>query len=461
MTVKPDAPRAASPVAMAEAVDAVAATWPATKLLGARYRLLRPLAAGGMAELFLALQYARSGFEKLVVIRRLREKFLGDPRVIALFLDEARIGSWLNHPNIVQVFDVEEDEGVPFIAMEFIRGEELSRIARRGLELDQFLPPRMAVELIRQAASALAHVHEFRQPLPGGALGAALDIVHCDISPNNLMVTASGFLKVIDFGIARHRFSESGEATVLPGKLSYMSPEQARREAVDHRSDQFSLAVVLYELTVGRRLFRGQPDDVFARITEGKIAPPRDIDPEFPEELQDILMRALALAPSDRFASSAALAEALGDFLAASGSPVTNTMIAEYMTGLGYTEAALDYDVAATAAEPSWDEQRPSDASMARALGIDEALWKQLHTPPPSASLLGSGGDAHGELPIDTSEVPRRASVPLAVQAAAAAAIVDADDAHEARAGTGQGAALWFLALLGLVVLAVVMYWMV
>lgn len=456
MSTRQESPHGApttAPAAVRPAGEAAA-----TKLLGSRYRLLRPLAAGGMAELFLALQYARSGFEKLVVIKRLRERFLADPRVIALFLDEARIGSWLSHPNIVQVFDVEEEDGVPFIAMEYIRGEELSKIARRGLELDSFLPQRMAVELARQAASALAHVHQFRQPLPDGALGAALEIVHCDISPNNLMVTTSGFLKVIDFGIARHRFSPSGEETVLPGKLSYMSPEQASRAAVDHRSDQFSLGVVLYELTVGRRLFRGQPDEVFARITSGEIPAPREVDPTFPEELQDIIMRMLALEPSDRFADCALLATALGDYLGASGAPVSSATIAAYMAKLGYTDAALEEGDLTNVAEPSWDEQRPSDASMAKALGIEEDMWKQLHTPPPP---LAAAPPEEVELPIDTSALVARPSVPLGVQAAAAAAAATAADAErEGPTAQSRRTALWFVIALALVVVAVIGFWM-
>ncbi len=223
---------------------------------GERYWLVRQLAVGGMAEIYLARQNAMAGFEKEVVVKRLKPELAGDPRIVEMFLDEARIGAQLNHPNIVHVYDVDEQDGVPYIAMELIVGEELNQLCRRGLALRRFLPLEHAVELMRQAAAGLGYFHHKRKGHVAEH-GEPMDIVHLDISPTNLLVTEDGFLKIIDFGIARARGQRFRDEGAIPGKLSYMSPEQAARQTVDHRSDIFSLGVVLYEITVGRRLFKG------------------------------------------------------------------------------------------------------------------------------------------------------------------------------------------------------------
>jgi len=231
---------------------------------GDRYQLTRLLAVGGMAEIYLARQPSIHGFEKEIVIKRLKPSLCNDRRVVDMFIDEARIGGLLNHPNIVHVYDIGQEDGIPYIAMEYIRGEELNQLCRRGLELGSFLPLPHALDLIRQAARALGYFHHVRD-----MTGEALDVVHCDISPTNLLVTEDGFLKVIDFGIARARDQRYREERAVPGKLSYMSPEQAQRRPLDARSDIFSLGVVLYEITLGRRLFKGPAQDVFRRLSSG------------------------------------------------------------------------------------------------------------------------------------------------------------------------------------------------
>src|SRR6185503_423593 len=159
---------------------------------GGRYTLLRRLAVGGMAEIYLARQAAMAGFEKEIVIKRLSPELADDPRIVEMFLDEARIGALLNHPNIVHVYDVDVLDGIPYIAMEYIVGEELNALCRRGIALERFLPLEHAVELMRQAAAGMGYFHSKR-----GAEGSAdadkpLDIVHLDISPTNLLVTQDG-----------------------------------------------------------------------------------------------------------------------------------------------------------------------------------------------------------------------------------------------------------------------------
>ncbi|HEY1554460.1 MAG TPA: protein kinase [Kofleriaceae bacterium] len=281
--------------------------------LGGRYTLLRRLAIGGMAEIYLARQAAMAGFEKEVVIKRLRTELADDPRVVEMFLDEAKIGAQLNHPNIVHVYDVDEHDGIPYIAMEYIVGEELNELCRRGIAHDRFLPLEHAVELIRQAAAGMGYFHAKRST--GSEANVPLEIVHLDISPSNLLVTQDGFMKIIDFGIARAKGQAASRSDVLPGKLSYMSPEQAARGSIDHRSDIFSLGIVLYEITVGKRLFRGPAQEVVKRLADAHVEPPTFARKNYPPGLESVVMRALEQHPEDRYQSAYDLADDLETFL--------------------------------------------------------------------------------------------------------------------------------------------------
>jgi tRNA A-37 threonylcarbamoyl transferase component Bud32 len=306
-------------------------------ILGDRYELIRPLASGGMAEIFLARQKALAGFEKDVVVKLLKDRFRDDERVVEMFLEEARIGAVLNHPNIVHVYDVGEHQGVPFIAMELIHGEELSVLCRRGLEAGRFLPIQHAVDLIRQAAEGMGYFQAKRRDD-----GEQMDIIHRDISPSNLLVTQDGILKVIDFGIARAKTRGGrrveGLDKLVPGKFNYMSPEQVKGEKVDHRSDLFSLGIVLYEITVGKRLFKGRPEEVMRKVVSGKIKPPTFVRQKFPPELEAIVMRALESHPEDRYQSAYELAGELEEYLEEAGLKSGPFRIAQYLDDLRAAE---------------------------------------------------------------------------------------------------------------------------
>jgi serine/threonine protein kinase len=378
--------------------------------LGGRYTLLRRLAVGGMAEIYLARQAAMAGFEKEIVIKRLRAELADDPRIVAMFLDEARIGALLNHPNIVHVYDVDEHDGIPYIAMEYIVGEELNELCRRGITQGRFLPLEHAVELIRQAAAGMGYFHA-RRGAEGTQLATeSLDIVHLDISPSNLLVTQDGFLKIIDFGIARAKGQQHGD--VLPGKLSYMSPEQAARRDVDHRSDVFSLGIVLYEITVGKRLFRGTAQEVVKRLTEGTIDPPTFVRRNFPPALESIVMRALEKHPEDRYQTAYDLADDLEAFLRDEKLHSGPVRIARYLDLLATAAGGvrrpeliseseakhagdeLDFDSAwndhappegAPKPEqaPEWEDTDEPEADVAAALGMELDELRALRTPVP------------------------------------------------------------------------------
>ncbi len=406
---------------------------PATPIpFGQRYWLLRPLATGGMAEIYLARQNAMAGFDKEVVIKRLKPELAADPRIVEMFLDEARIGAVLNHPNIVHVYDVEEDGGIPYIAMEYIVGEELNELCRRGLGHGRFLPLEHAVELIRQAAAGMGYFHHKRGAEGTAFAGRGLDIVHCDVSPSNLLVTEDGFLKIIDFGIARSKDQRPREDGMIPGKLSYMSPEQASRGQVDHRSDIFSLGVVLYEITVGRRLFKGPANEVVRRLTSGEIEAPTFVKRDFPGQLEGIIMRALERHPESRYQSAYDLADDLETFLRDAKLHSGPVRIARYLDELA--EAAggqrrpeliaeaelvkvdeeLDFDgqifdgfQAAPGGEerPSeWDEYQEADAEIAAALGLEPDQLRLLRT---SSVPLRADGDLSLPLPAPRESAPR------------------------------------------------------
>jgi len=390
---------------------------------GQRYWLTDLLAVGGMAEIYLARQNAMAGFEKEVVIKRLKPDLARDDRIRQMFLDEARIGAVLNHTNIVHVYDVDEQDGIPYIAMEYIRGEELNVLCRRGLQCGRFLPLEHSVELLRQAATGMGYFHAKKSSKEND-----LDIVHCDISPTNLLVTEDGCLKVIDFGIAQANNQHFRDQSAIPGKLSYMAPEQALREPLDTRADIFSLGVVAYEITVGKRLFRGPAQDVYKRLVDCEIEPPTFVRREFPGHLEAILMRSLERFPDDRYQSAYDLADELEDFLREAELKSTPVRIARYLDVLNMAAGGerrqeliseseksgdddeLDFDrdifegyqPAPEMAEEEardWDEFEESEREVAAALGIDADLLDPAATRTPLPSPLAQAALADAEPP--------------------------------------------------------------
>jgi len=333
--------------------------------------------------------------------------------------------------------DVDEHDRIPYIAMEYILGEELNELCRRGLALDRFLPLEHAVELIRQASAGMGYFHAKRAAMPGAG-EVPLGIVHLDISPSNLLVTQDGFLKVIDFGIARAPglhggLKASGRGDVLPGKLGYMSPEQAARGVVDHRSDIFSLGIVLYEITVGKRLFRGPAADVVERITVGQVEPPTFVRRNYPPALESIVMRALEKHADDRYQSAYDLADDLESFLRDErlhSGPVRIARYLDQLTGaaggarrpelISEAEARrdgdeLDFDrpsfdafvpvegAPGPAQAPMWEDVEQPEADVAAALHLELAELRALRTPVP-VRPAGMAPVRGASPPIDTIE---------------------------------------------------------
>jgi serine/threonine protein kinase len=311
-----------------------------------KYTLVRKLATGGMAELFLAIQRSVGGFEKLIVIKRILPSMNQDQAFIEMLLHEARIAATLSHPNVVQVFDVGMVDGAYFIAMEHVHGEDLRAIVRQMKSRHAIeFPMEHALSIVLGVCAGLAYAHHKLD-----LNGAALNIVHRDISPQNVIVTFSGDVKVVDFGIAKSdaRPGDDTESGRMKGKVPYMSPEQARGEGVDWRSDIFAVGVILFELTTGRRLFKSTSEyETLKLICDREYPLPSRICSGYPRGLEAIVMRALAKERSERWQSAREMQEALEEFVRQGRISASRTGLATFMGSLfaeklqGHTAALL------------------------------------------------------------------------------------------------------------------------
>ena len=248
-----------------------------------RYRLIRRIAQGGMAQIFLAVQRGPHGFEKVAVLKVILPELCANDDFVQMFLDEARIAANLDHNNVVRVYDFGEISGRYYIAMEHLPGEDLASILQAARRVKRQLPVEVAVDFVIGAATGLHFAHDLKD-----SKGKPLNIVHRDVSPSNVLVTYHGTVKLVDFGIARAESNiTKTEAGTLKGKVAYVSPEQAMGEQIDRRSDIFALGVVLHELLTGARHFKRESDlatlqavasaPILPPITKNKVAiKPRD-----------------------------------------------------------------------------------------------------------------------------------------------------------------------------------------
>ncbi len=276
-----------------------------------RYELVQRIDVGGMAEIFLALEHGLHGFERLVVIKRALPHLAETPAFREMFLQEARFVARLTHPNIVQIHELGDADGTAFIAMEHVLGISFRDLVRRVVKAEVHFPVGVVVGLMAQACAGAHAAHELVD-----AQGQALGLVHRDISPHNLMVTAGGHVKLLDFGIAKAT-QLGGEVTrtgTLKGKLHYMSPEQVLQTPLDRTSDVFALGIVTWELLTSRRLFKRDTEmATMTAIAEGDTWDPRQFRPEVPPQVAEVVMKALATQPARRYPTADAFRRALED----------------------------------------------------------------------------------------------------------------------------------------------------
>jgi eukaryotic-like serine/threonine-protein kinase len=298
------------------------------------YHLLEKIATGGMAEVWRARAYGMAGFEKILVIKKILEQLTRDKEFISLFIDEARIAVNLLHVNIVQVFDLGEVDGTYYMAMEYVHGLDLARLFSRARKVGPF-PISLALFIASEVLKALQFAHERTDDR-----GHPLRIVHCDMSPQNILVSYAGEVKITDFGISRVAFQASNMHEVIRGKYAYMSPEQVDGTELDGRTDLFSLGIVLYELLTGRRLFKGLTrEDTLARVRRAEVPSPRSLRAEISEDLEAILLRALARRRADRYPDATSMLEDVNVLMVREGHRATNNDLAAYMRGVIETAA--------------------------------------------------------------------------------------------------------------------------
>ncbi len=276
-----------------------------------KYRILARLGEGGMAEVFLAAAQGPSGFTKLLVIKLLRESLEHDESFVKMFLDEARLAARLNHPNVVQTFEVGDFSGRRAIVMEYLDGRSLSAVRREsrkrgGLDLCTHL------SIIADALSGLHHAHELRH-----FDGEALELVHRDFTANNIFMTFDGQVKVLDFGIAKARGQANQTRTgTVKGTLRYLAPETILGEPIDRRADIYAAGVLIWEAVAKRKLWQGDSEvSVMYKVANGEIPQLHDVVPDAPKELAEICARAMASAPGDRHENAEQLREELVNYV--------------------------------------------------------------------------------------------------------------------------------------------------
>ena len=282
-----------------------------------RYELLLPIAQGGMATVWAARQKGSRGFQKTVAVKTMLPTLSDDPQFEQMFLDEAALASKIHHPNVAEILDLGEQDEILYLVMEWVDGEALSVVHKAARKNNTQLPQRIALRVIIQACAGLHAAHELHDEND-----VPLQLVHRDVSPQNILVTYDGIVKIVDFGVAKAVGRAGGETTAgqLKGKVPYMSPEQTRGGNVDRRTDIFAMGIVLYKLTTGLHPFLGENDLVTMRnIISRPLLPPRVKNPNYPQELEQVLVKCLQKDPEKRYQTMMELGNALERALASMG----------------------------------------------------------------------------------------------------------------------------------------------
>jgi len=340
-----------------------------------KYVLLDRLAVGGMAEIFLARQEGLEGFEKTVVIKRIRPHLSKQKSFVQMFLDEARLAAQLNHPNIVQIHELGQVDDSYFIAMEYVFGRDMARIIPKAERMGIGFPLVYALKIASSVCEGLHYAHE-----RSDAWGNPLHIVHRDVTPENVFVSFDGTVKILDFGIAKAR-GQTGETTAgeIKGKLSYMSPEQALGMPLDCRSDIFSLGVVLYEWLTGFRLFTGDSEVAVLRsVSEGKIYGPSYFKPDIPPAVEAVVMRALEKDRDRRYPSAQEMQRDLDHLLGESEFRPSSMHLANFLKQLFSDELEAERARLTRASETLSGEAGAARRGRALRLHLDEADRRAL-----------------------------------------------------------------------------------
>jgi serine/threonine protein kinase len=293
-----------------------------------RYELVYPLGQGGMATVYVGHASGLAGFEKLVAIKVIHPHLVQQRQFVHMFLDEARIAAQILHPNVAAVHDVDEEDGLLYMAGELVRGQSLKALLGRARAEGAPVTEAMAAHIGAKICVGLQAAHELTD-----ADGHRLNLVHRDVSPQNVLVSYAGFVKLIDFGVAhaKGRLSHT-EAGMIKGKMGYVSPEQLQTKPLDRRSDLFSVGVVLYEMVTGRHPFPGRTGmERLGRIARGQYVPPRDVEPNLSPDLERIILKSLARDRNQRYQTADEMAEDLNAFARARDRSIGPQQLAKLM----------------------------------------------------------------------------------------------------------------------------------
>jgi len=291
-----------------------------------------------MAEIFLAQSHGPEGFEKQVVIKRIRSALADDPSFVQMFIAEARVASKLNHANVVHIFDFDQHEDSYYLAMEYVRGKSLAEVHRRVRTLNKPFPPVLAAQIALEVARGLAYAHRLTDH------GQLLGLVHRDVTPHNVLISFEGAVKLTDFGIAKAS-NRASTAGMLKGKFAYMSPEQARGDPVDSRTDLFALGITLWELLTGGRLFDGDSDVAVLRaVQEREITSPSSINHAVDSALAEVVLAALQRDPARRIQTAGDLERRLLTYVIGSTRTPEDTDVGLFVRDLFPAEAAAEED---------------------------------------------------------------------------------------------------------------------
>jgi serine/threonine-protein kinase len=275
---------------------------------GARYELLAPIASGGMATVYVGRQFGAGGFQRIVAVKRMHPHIAESAELTAMFRDEARIASLIHHPNVVAILDVYEASGEQLLVMDYVEGVSLGQLRKELRVRGTAFPTPIALRIMVDSLRGLHAAHEQKD-----MDGVPLEVVHRDATPQNILLGVDGCVKVTDFGIARaaerSAVTSAGQAK---GKFAYMAPEQCAGGVMDRRVDVFAMGIVLWELLVGKPMFRGENDAIIiSQITSGKYPRPMEVRPGIPKRLDGLVMKAISMDPAERYATAAAFADAI------------------------------------------------------------------------------------------------------------------------------------------------------
>ena len=295
-----------------------------------RYKIIRRVADGGMAEIFLATQLGREGFAKPVILKRIHSTIYADPQFRNMFIDEAHISMSLSHSNIAQVLDLGVSAGRYFLALELVDGWDLGRVLHRAASAGVRLPRELALHVTADVCRALAYAHSKAEGQ------TPLGIVHRDVSPHNILLSDQGEVKLTDFGIAKAMNKREHTGTgVVKGKVAFMSPEQAMGKPIDQRSDLFSLGTVLYLMVTRTRPFEGPSDlETLLRVQKGDFPPPEQASPDLPPEVAAVVARAMRKEPEERYQSADEMLTDVERVLRTAFRPVGQTELKRWLTEL-------------------------------------------------------------------------------------------------------------------------------